>query len=170
MVRVLSDSEIAALVQERKPLPADWRNRIRMRPKGAHEEFDVHVTGDAGHAFRLVARRSSGNPLDFSVILLFVEDGDDPYTLRRNNGAHSSDHTNKWEKENDLPNWVIRRGSLHRHVATERYQAGGLRIDGYAEPAGDYHDFASAVDDMLRQCGFAEPDGAVPQLGDGGGL
>ena len=170
MVRALSDSEIAALVRERKPLPADWRSQIRMRTKGAHEEFDVHATGDAGHAFRLVTRRSSRNPMDFSVILLFVEDGDEMYTLRRNNGAHSSDHTNKLEKENDLPNWIIGKRSLHRHVATERYQASGLPIDGYAEPADDYHDFASAVDDMLRQCGFAEPDGAVPQLGDGGGL
>lgn len=170
MVRALSDSEIAALVREPKPLPADWRSRIQLRTKGAHEEFDVHATGDAGHAFRLVTRRSSKKPLDFSVILLFVEDGDETYTLRRNNGAHASDHTNWVERDNGLPDWIIRRGSLHRHIATERYQASGFSIDGYAEPAYDYHDFASAVDDMLRQCGFAEPDGAVPQLGDGGGL
>ena len=166
---MLSDSEIALLVQEHKSLPDDWRGRLALRTKGTHEEFEVPVLGEAGHAFRLVARRNLRNPLDFSVILLFV-DGDETVRLRRNNGAHASNHANKWERENGIAGWLIERGAFHRHFATERYQAEGFIIDGYAEPADDYQDFRGAVDDMLRQCGFAEPDGSTPRLGLGDAL
>ena len=169
MARLLTDGEIAMLVQERKPLPSNWRRLLALRTKGAHQEFEIPVTGGEGHAFRLVARRNSRNPLDFSVILMFV-DGDETARLRRNNGAHASDHANKWERDNGIAAWLIERGSFHRHFATERYQAEGFIIDGYAEPADDYHDFPGAVDDMLRQCGFTEPDGSTPRLGLGDAL
>lgn len=169
MARLLTDEEIAMLVQERKPLPSNWRLLLALRAKGAHEEFEIPVIGEAGHAFRLVARRNSRNPLDFSVILMFV-DGDEAVRLRRNNGAHASDHANKWERDNGIAAWLIERGSFHRHLATERYQAEGYTIDGYAEPTEDYRDFRGAVDDTMRECGFTEPDGSIPQLGDGGGL
>ena len=32
------DQEIESLVQERKPAPADWRNRIRLKPKRGHDD------------------------------------------------------------------------------------------------------------------------------------
>ena len=53
MARLLTDGEIAMLIQERKPLPDDWRRRLALRMKGPHEEFEIPVTGEAGHAFRL---------------------------------------------------------------------------------------------------------------------
>ncbi len=105
------------LIHERKPLPDDWRRRLALQAKGTHEEFEIPVTGEAGHAFRLVARRNTRNPLDFSVILMLV-DGDETARLRRNNGAHASNHVNKWERENGIAGWLIERGSFHRHLAT----------------------------------------------------
>ena len=60
-----SDQEIASLVQERKPLPADWRARTRLKPKRGHHEQHLDLTGDAESEFRLIFRRSCINPFDF---------------------------------------------------------------------------------------------------------
>lgn len=64
-----TDEEIESLVQERKPLPADWRRHARMVPKRGHLEQHVNITGDAGSKFRIILRESTINALDFSVIL-----------------------------------------------------------------------------------------------------
>ena len=69
MAGTYSDQEIAALLQERKPLPADWHNQIRLRPKRGHEERDLELSGDGGGEFRLILRQNRINPLDFSIIL-----------------------------------------------------------------------------------------------------
>ncbi len=34
-----TDDEIDALVRERKPLPADWQDRTRMKAKRGHDEL-----------------------------------------------------------------------------------------------------------------------------------
>ena len=33
-----TDNQIDALIQERKPLPVNWRDRVRMKAKGGHDE------------------------------------------------------------------------------------------------------------------------------------
>lgn len=171
MVRALSDSEIAALVRERKPLPADWRRRLIPRRKQGNRfgEFSIDVPGDAGHAFRLLARQNHPGLLDFSVILLFVDEDGHEYILVRNNGVHSSRHSNRWEKARGLPGAIIGIGP-HRHFATERYQEDGYAMDGYAEPTADYYDFASAVGDMLDKCGFEKSFADNPQMSFGDAL
>lgn len=64
-----TDPEIASLLQERKPLPTDWRRRTRMVPKRGHREQHLDVVGDGGNAFRVILRESTVNALDFSIIL-----------------------------------------------------------------------------------------------------
>ena len=160
------------LVQERKPLASDWRSRMVPRPnQGNHLGGSaLDITGEHGHTFRLIARENNLPLQDFSIILLFIDSDGEGYRLRRNNGEHNSRHTNKWEKERGLPNAVIERGRFHRHFATERYQLSAYPIDGYAEATTDYHDFSSAVDDLLAKCGFERPIGGSQQRGLGGAL
>lgn len=69
MAIVLSDKEIADLIQEQKPLPPDYRSRIQLRPKLGHKERELDLDGDKGNEFRLILRQSAINPLDFSIIL-----------------------------------------------------------------------------------------------------
>ena len=64
-----SDEDIASLVGERKSLPSDWRERLRLRAKRGHEERDLDCAGDLGSEFRVILRQNSFNTLDFSVIL-----------------------------------------------------------------------------------------------------
>ena len=160
------------LVQQRKPLPANWRSQMVPHSKQGNRfgESTLDVTGEHGHAFRVIARQNNLPLQDFSVILLFIDSDGETYRLRRNNGEHNSRHTNKWEKENGRTNAVIERRRFHRHFASERYQLNGYPIDGYAEPTADYHDFNSAVEDLLARCGFEEPTGESPQTGYGGVL
>ena len=70
MAITYSDQEIAALVRERKPLPADWRSRTRLKPKRGHHERELEVTGDAKSEFRLIFRQNGADRFDFSEPIL----------------------------------------------------------------------------------------------------
>lgn len=149
MAAIYSDSEIAALVGERKPLPQDWRLRLRMRPKQGHDERDLDLIGDNGTEFRLILRRSTVNSLDFSVILATrAPQSNRQFRLRRYNGL-SHEHTNHIERE--------RFYDFHIHMATQRYQEIGAREDAYAEPTSRYSDFSGALECMLVDAAFDSP-------------
>lgn len=135
MAGTYSDQEIMALVQERKPLPTDWRNRIRLCPKRGHDERDLEVAGDDGREFRLILRQNRINRLDFSIILAVrVPSSNQIFRLRRHNGK-SHEHTNLVENETFY--------DFHIHMATEPYQAIGAREDAYAEPTDRHSDLLS---------------------------
>ena len=120
------DDQIDALVRERKPLPAEWRDRTRMKTKRGHDEQYLDLTGEAGTRFRLILRQSRINGLGFSIILaVLVPQTTQVFRLRRHNGR-SHEHTNQIENEMFY--------DFHIHFATERYQELGAREDGYARP------------------------------------
>ena len=155
MAITYSDQEIATLVQERKPLPADWRNRVRLRPKRGHDEQQLDLTGDAKSEFRIIFRRSGINRLDFSVILAVRAPGSSQwFRLRRYNGK-SHEHTNHIE------NMTFH--DFHIHFATERYQEFGTREDAYAEPTDRYGDFDGAFLCLRDDANLKIPD--EPQYG-----
>jgi hypothetical protein len=58
MAVMYTDHEIKLLVHERKPLPSNWRDRTRMKPKRGHDEQHLDITGGAGTEFRLILRQS----------------------------------------------------------------------------------------------------------------
>ncbi|MBL8878808.1 MAG: hypothetical protein JNG88_06765 [Phycisphaerales bacterium] len=159
MPRVLTDSEIAGLLSERKQLPANWTSRLAVRPKSdstfTHREFDLN--SEKGRTFRLILRGNTLNPLDFSLVLVFRDEDGTDYRLVRFNGRHPSQHTNKWEKARNLPNAYFR-NQFHVHTATERYQVEGFEIDGYAEVTDRYDSFDSALDAFVRSNGLFVPE------------
>ena len=78
------DQEVESLVQERKPLPADWHSRIRLKSKRGHQEQQLDLTGEAGSEFRLILRQNKINLLDFSIILAVrVPQSNQIFRLRR---------------------------------------------------------------------------------------
>jgi len=164
--RIITDLEIATLLSEGKPLPVRWSSRLRVRPK-ANAQFsqrELEVSVPNGRAFRLVLRQNSINPLDFSIILILKE-GTTEYVLVRHNGKHPSEHTNKIEKRRGEPNSSFR-NVFHIHKATERYQQAGLAIDGYAEPTTRYSSFQTALEAMIEEYGFQQPEGEPTPLFD----
>ena len=151
MAVTYTDPEITMLVEERKPLPAGWRQLTSLRPKRGHKENSLDLGGVEGNQFRLILRQSNANPLDFSVILAVrVPQSNRLFRLRRNNGR-SHEHTNSIEGDTFY--------DFHIHTATERYQDLGSREDAYAEATDQYSDFAGAVDCMLADAGFDTPVG-----------
>ena len=147
-----SDQEIASLVQERKPLPANWHTLTRLKPKRGHREQHLNLTGDAGNEFRLVLRRSRINPLDFSIVLAIRVTGSSQwFRLRRYNGK-SHEHTNHIES--------VTFHDFHIHFATERYQELGAREDTYAEPTSRYGDFDGAFRCLRDDVNLEIPHGA----------
>jgi hypothetical protein len=158
MSRILTDKEIQQLLAEPKPLEPNWKNRLRLIQKAqeafSQREYSLRLSN--GHEFRLVLRSNRLSPLDFSVILVFKDTDGSEYILRRHNGAHPSKHTNEYEKRLGLPNAQLP-VCAHRHLATERYQRAGLKIDGYAESSSDYNDIKTAQEAMIHDAGFVIP-------------
>ncbi len=146
----LSDQEIAMLLAEQKPLPANYASRLRLKPKRGHRERELDVTGANGSAFRLMLRENTQNVLDFSVILAYRPPKTNQlFRLRRYNGK-SHEHTNRIEGQTFY--------DFHIHMATERYQQAGPREDAYAEPTARYADVDEALKCMFEDCGFDVPD------------
>ncbi|MDO8750064.1 MAG: hypothetical protein Q7K03_02820 [Dehalococcoidia bacterium] len=137
-----------------------------MIPKAqqAFSQRDYSWQLSTGHEFSLILRSNRLSPLDFSVILVFKDMDGAEYILRRHNGAHASRHTNAYEKRLGLPNAELPI-CFHRHLATERYQKAGLKIDGYAEQTDDYSDIRTAQDAMIKDAGFILPLSEGRQLG-----
>ena len=114
MAVVYLDHEIQALISELKPLPIDWRDRIKLRTKRGHDEQLLTVNGETGNEFRLILRQNQINPFDFSSILAVqVPNSNQIFRLLRYNGR-SHQHTNHIENETFF--------DYHIHEATERYQ------------------------------------------------
>ena len=150
MAITYSDQEISILMQERKPLPADWHKRTRLKPKRGHHEQHLDLTGEAGNEFRLIFRRSSINRLDFSVILAVRVPGSRQwFRLRRYNGK-SHEHTNHIENATFH--------AFHIHFATERYQKFGTREDAYAEPTDLYGNIDDAFLCLRADANIKTPD------------
>lgn len=146
----LTDKDIERLIQEPKPVPADWRDRLTPRPKRGHAESLLDVVGRNGSQFRVMVRQSVFNPLDFSVILgIRIESSTAVFRLRRYNGK-SHEHSNPIEGQSFY--------GFHIHQATERYQEYGEREDFFAVPTDRYGDLDGALQSMIDDCGF-EPKG-----------
>lgn len=156
MAGTYSDAQIAALVQERKPLPPDWRNRIQLHAKRGHSERELDLRGVSGTEFRLILRQNKINPLDFSIILAVnVQGSNQVFRLRRYNGK-SHEHTNHIEGNTFY--------AFHIHLATERYQELGTREDAYAEPTDRFGDFHAALRCLFVDAAFDVPPEAQGQL------
>ena len=155
MPRVLSDQEICALLNEPKPLPADWRKKLDPRAKkhSFHLQGHLKVDGNEGNRFRIIARSNELLLNDFSVILQFIDEDDTDYTLTRFNGPSHS-HTNHWEKRQGKGKVFLKR-TPHIHLATERYQLAGFAIDGYAVETDSYTTFDAAIREFAFGHGFS---------------
>jgi hypothetical protein len=146
---ILSDEEIERLLKEKKPLPKDYRQKIRVRPKRGHKESDLDVISAEGNNFRIILRQSFFNTLDFSIILSYRPHRSNRlFRLRRYNGK-SHEHTNAIERNTFY--------DFHIHQATERYQMLGAREDTFAEPTNKFSDLNKDISCMIDDCGFDAP-------------
>lgn len=148
----LSDAEIDELVKERKILPDGFRQKLIVKAKHGHKERELTVSGGTGRTFRIILRESNFNAMDFSAILVYLpHETNIPFRLRRYNGK-SHEHTNKIEKETFY--------DFHIHMATERYQqVGEEKEDAYAMVTDRYGDLQEALNCLIKDCGFALPQG-----------
>ncbi len=87
MARILSDEEIAELLQEPKQLAHNWETRLRPHAKSNFKftQRDCEIEGKNGHIFRIIIRHNMVNPLDFSIILRFQDEDGTEFNLCRYN-------------------------------------------------------------------------------------
>ena len=146
----LTDDVIAQLIAATKPLPVDYKERIKVRPKCGHKERELLTKDEQGNEFVLILRQSLFNEMDFSVILTYrLPNTNQLFRLRRYNGK-SHEHSNELEREEPFY-------GFHIHTATERYQMAGFREDTFAEPTDRFADLQGAINCMIKDCGFIRP-------------
>ena len=149
MAVTLSDSQISDLIQERKPLPESWRDRMLLRPKRGHQEAAIDLIGDDGNQFELIVRQNLINVLDFSIILaVHIPQSNQVFRLRRCNGR-SHEHKNRIEREKFL--------GFHIHMATMRYQLLGADKDAYAELTDKYSSREGAIKCLIDETNLVIP-------------
>ncbi len=151
----LTDEEIGRLIRMPKPFSPSLHARLlATRLKRGHRESEADVDAEDGTRFHVRVRQSAVYPLDFSVILAYrPPNSNQLFILRRYNG-NAHEHANSIEGS--------RFSGFHVHTATGRYQElGGVDEETYAEPADRYADLATAVNCMLRECGFQLPGGML---------
>ena len=143
---MLSDSEIQDLIDDAKPLSSKVLKEIQLKNKEnrAYKEYDLDVKSKSDKIFKIRIRTNTINILDFSVILIYVDENRKYHILRRYNGKHS--HKNQIEKDKFR--------DFHIHKATKRYPDAGFRIDGYAEVTDSYNNWKDVLTKMLKDCNF----------------
>jgi len=146
---LLSDEAIRELVNEAKPIPEGLRPFSKLVEYNKHARRDYEITCASGNSFVIAIRQSTMNRFDFSAILGYQMPGINKiFRLRRYNGR-SHFHTNTIEGE------TFR--DFHIHVATARYQNICSKEDHFAVVDARYADLDSAVDCLLKDCGFRSP-------------
>ena len=144
---ILPDDEINNLFAEVKILPKDYLKKIKTKAKSGlqHEQRELSIQGKEGHTFAIILRKNRIDFLDFSVILRYRDDKTGIwYNLARYNGKHY--HTNTLEGDSFH--------NFHTHVATQKYQEAGLRIETYAKVTKAYKTFSEAINAFLEDFNF----------------
>jgi hypothetical protein len=153
MGKILTDVELDTLRAEPKPLPANWKDKLRGKARhgSASTGGSFEVRGNGENLFRFYARQSADNLFDFSVGLAYLAPDGTSYMLARFNGS-SHEHTNPIEGDHfeDV---------FHIHLATERYlrKFGVDGMDKYARPTARFYDFNSAMDAARTDLGLYDP-------------
>ncbi len=155
-----TDDDIEQLLKERKPLPDDHRQRLKVRDKNRQMERQLDVIGEDGNEFCIILRQNKRNILDFSAVLAVRPPRSNQlFRLRRYNGKHSQ-HRNTIEGD--------RFYDFHIHMATERYQELGAHEETYAECSSRFANIDQALDCLLKDCGFdVPPDQQLPLFEEG---
>jgi len=143
MTLILTDNEIADLIQEDKPLLK--QPIIQIKEKRGHKEQKIKIEGGNGNRFVLILRQSLFNQLDFSAILgYFIPQTNNKILLKRYNGK-SHEHSNPLEKTEKFYDF-------HIHQATERYQLAGFRAEHYALATKRYGNLNQAIECLYDDC------------------
>ena len=138
-----TDQQIAALIEERKVLPDDWRTQL-------DKNNSLYIIGERGNRFRIITNLNTKYPSDFSVILAVVnpKKGAD-FRIRRYNGMPKRPHNNKIEKQKIY--------GYHIHSATERYQERGYDEETYAEETNRYNNLEGALQCLIQDANLELP-------------
>lgn len=161
MPTVLTDPAIAALIAEPKPIPKDYKTYLLPRhiPNHVHLNITRVIEAPTRHRFRLIARKSPSDPMNFSIGLQLLSG--EAVGLIRCNGWHNV-HFNRLER--GTPEYEIPANTFHIHSAKERYLnvAGKLEEIGFASPTGEYHSFETALEYYVATYGFVDEIGGSP--------
>ena len=137
-----TDQQIAALIEERKVLPDDWRTQL-------DKNNSLYIIGESDNRFRIITNLNEKYPSDFSVILAVIDPKGIVFRIRRYNGMPKRPHINKIEKQKIY--------GYHIHFATERYQERGYDEEAYAEKTDRYNNLKGALHCLIQDANLELP-------------
>lgn len=158
---ILTESQIAQLLDDRKPLtrqqritlkePLESTNNGRVRAR-------LRLKSDSDRHYEIRTTLSKEYPHKFAVNAFYRPTPRTLLFLLRLCGPGKG-HVNVFEMKNRSGVMRIPKDSCHVHWITARYLAVALgKPDGYAEPCDEYDSLATAVDYMAFSFGFYDPE------------
>lgn len=162
---VLTDDQIGALLAERKPIAPREVNRLkkRLRQKPNNTRYktaDIHVRGDSGRVFHIVATQHVSNKLKFSVRLAIYWRRHWVNLIRCN--GHHGPHPNTLELGTSL--WQVPANTMHIHQATARYQLAEMQAERFARPTDGYSSLEGAVEYLCTHFGCCNAESPRQRL------
>lgn len=153
----LSESQVEAYMAEEKTLPTGFYDQVEnLLPRRSSMQRVITTQSESGREFYLTIRRSRFNEKDFMIgIGVSLPPITRPFILRRYDGPASS-HRNMIER-----NFFH---GAHIHMATERYQARGMKEESYAEPTERFTTFSDAMRCAIEDGNFVIPPGVQERL------
>jgi hypothetical protein len=174
MQKVLTDSQIASLLAERKIISQLKLQKLKtpeVRPGGRPDKVaKVTVKSTRGKRFLIKVRQcaEAAFPRDFHVMLSYLPTRYRRYDLVFLHGHHGF-HPNRIEIRKGSGVQGVPANRCHIHMLTKRYQEFGKPM-GYAEETDKYDSFLGAVDYLCHAFGFRpeghEYDTQYPLFGD----
>lgn len=143
-IESITDEKIRDLLQLSKRVT---NPSARNSDKGSHIQKNFQVRSPEGQEFTLYLRQNARIEDDFSCGLLWHLPSGDSLTLVRYNGP-SHPHRNRLE--NDAVDFIS-----HKHIATERYIAAGLKPEGFAQETNAYATLSGAVHALVSDCNIS---------------
>jgi hypothetical protein len=151
---LLTDSEIASLLAEHKPVTEDFKDwPQKMTPRADNLGCSRRIRAASGNLFAIYLRQNTIEEMDFSIGMRWIRRRGHEISLVRCNGWHDQVHKNRLER--GTPQYIVPANTCHVHLATERYlRLNGPKKIGFASPISGYKCLRSALEYFIDKFGF----------------
>jgi len=146
---ILDDEFVDKIIKAKKFIPNIKKDPFKTTEKNGNNRASIYLICDQ-YDVRMDIRQTADDFLDFSVLLIFTDNHNHNYILRRYNGDHGS-HTDPITGEKI---W-----GPHIHKISEECQRTIHKDEGHADATDDYKTLNQAIDVFMADMNICHKDG-----------
>jgi len=150
---ILKEIEAEQIIAAKKHIHKGLKEPFKLTSKNGHLRASVDLMCQQ-YKLSMRLRKAEDDELDFSILLVYIDEKGREYIIRRYNGDHGK-HTNPISGE------VI--SGPHVHIITEECQRTRHKAEGQARATSEYKTFRQAINIFMRDMNieFEGPENTV---------